>query len=493
MFPPIADIYRLLPEIVACGFGILVMLLEPFVARERKIWMARLGLLGALASLVAVVWSLEHPGEAFSGLIVIDDFSVYLRLLIYAVAPLVVLGSFDYLEREGIHRGEYYALVLFGVAGMGIMACANELITAFIGLEMSSIASYILAGFRRNALKSNESAMKYFLLGSFATAFFLYGVALLYGAAKTTNIHRLGMEIPGAWQHSATLVTLGMAMVFIGLAFKVATVPFQLWTPDAYEGAPTPVTALLSSGPKAAAFAVMLRVFFVAFGSEQLSNAWFWAVWISAILTMFAGNLAALVQSNVKRMLAYSSIAHAGYILVAFAAGGNIGIAAILFYLVAYALTKVGAFTIIAHLGEAGERRLDMRDYAGLGVKQPFTAAALSLFLLSLLGLPVTAGFLGKLYIFNAALDAAKQEPALSRPMMTLAIVLAVNSVIAAYYYLRLIVSMYFHAPADDWSPAPLPLAVAVVVVLTAAGTLYLGLLPDAVNFFAQQGAISLR
>lgn len=493
MFPPLADIYRLMPEIVACGFGILVMLLEPFVGRDKKIWLARLGLLGAMAALVSVVLSLEHPGAAFSGLVVIDDFSIFLRLLIYAVAPLVVLGSFDYLEREGIHRGEYYALLLFATAGMGIMACSNELITAFIGLEMSSISSYILAGFRRNALKSNESAMKYFLLGSFATAFFLYGVAMLYGAAKTTKISLLAIEIPAAFQHSATLITLGMAMVFIGLAFKVATVPFQLWTPDAYEGAPTPVTALLSSGPKAAAFALMLRVFFVAFGGEQLAGAWFWAIWISAALTMFAGNLAALVQSNVKRMLAYSSIAHAGYILVAFAAGRDFGIAAILFYLVAYALMKIGAFTLIAHLGEAGERRLDIGDYAGLGVKQPFTAAALSLFLLSLLGLPVTAGFLGKLYIFNAALDAAKQEPSLSRPMLALAILLAVNSIIAAYYYLRLIVAMYFHAPAGDWSPEPLPLAVAVVVVLTAAGTLYLGLAPDAVNFFAQQAAFSLR
>ncbi len=492
MFPPIEDIYRLLPELVACSFGILVMLAESFVARERKLWLARLALLGAVASLAAAAYSLQYPGTAFYGLVLVDDFSIYLRLLIYAVAPLVVLGSFDYLEREGIHRGEYYALVLFATAGMGVMACSNELITAFIGLEMSSIASYILVGFRRNALKSNEAAMKYFLLGSFATAFFLYGVAMLYGATRTTNIQLLAHEIPTALQHSATLVTLGMAMVFIGLAFKVATVPFQLWTPDAYEGAPTPVTALLASGPKAAAFAVMLRVFFTAFGTEQLAGAWFWAIWISAALTMFAGNLAALVQTNVKRMLAYSSIAHAGYILVAFAAQTGLGIAAVLFYLAAYALMKIGAFTLVAHLGESGERRLDLRDYAGLGWKQPFTAAAFSLYLLSLLGLPVTAGFLGKLYIFNAAIDAAR-EPALSRPMLTLAILLAINSVIAAYYYLRVIVAMYFHEPSAEWSPQPLPIAVALVVVLTAAGTLYLGVLPDAVRYLAEQGARSLR
>jgi NADH-quinone oxidoreductase subunit N len=284
-----------------------------------------------------------------------------------------------------------------------------------------------------------------------------------------------------------------MAMVFIGLAFKVAAVPFQLWTPDAYEGAPTPVTALLSSGPKAAAFAVMLRVFFTAFGSEQLAGAWFWALWISAVLTMFAGNLAALVQSNVKRMLAYSSIAHAGYILVAFAAQTGLGIAAVLFYLAAYALMKIGAFTVVSHLGESGERRLDIRDYAGLGVKQPFTAAALSLYLLSLLGLPVTAGFLGKLYIFNAAIDAASAPGGLSQPMMALAILLAVNSVIAAYYYLRVIMAMYFQEATAEWTPQPLPIAVALVVVLTAAGTLYLGVLPNAVRYLAEQGAAALR
>ncbi len=493
MFPPIEDVYRLLPELVACGFGILVMLAEPFVARGSKGWLARLALLGAAASLAAMAWSMQYKGTGFYGLVLVDDFSIYLRLVIYAVAPLVVLGSYDYLEREGLQRGEYYALLLFATAGMGIMACANELITAFIGLEMSSIASYILAGFRRNALKSNESAMKYFLLGSFATAFFLYGVALLYGAAKTTNIQLLAQGMPAAWQQSATLVTLGMAMVLIGLAFKVATVPFQLWTPDAYEGAPTPVTALLSSGPKAAAFAVMLRVFFTAFGGEPLAGAWFWALWISALLTMFAGNLAALVQSNVKRMLAYSSIAHAGYILMAFAAQTSLGIAAVLFYLAAYALMKIGAFTLVAHLGDSGERRLEIRDYAGLGVKQPFTAAAFSLYLLSLLGLPVTAGFLGKLYIFNAAIAAASAPGGLAWPMMTLAIALAVNSVIAAYYYLRVMMVMYFHEPSAEWTPQPLPVAVALVVVLTAAGTIYFGVLPDAVRSLAESGAAVLR
>jgi NADH-quinone oxidoreductase subunit N len=278
-------------------------------------------------------------------------------------------------------------------------------------------------------------------------------------------------------------------MIFVGLAFKVATVPFQLWTPDAYEGAPTPVTALLSSGPKAAAFVLTLRVFFTPFGG--VSDLWFWPIWISAVLTMFFGNFAALVQSNVKRMLAYSSIAHAGYILVGFAARSEIGVAAILYYLVAYTLMKVGAFTILAHLGEAGEKRLDIEDYAGLGVKQPAIAASLSLFLLSLLGLPVTAGFLGKFYVFQAALT-APGDPALRTALVWLAVIMAVNSVIGAYYYLRVIVAMYFHEGAKEWTPAPMPMAVSLVVLLTAAGTIYFGVFPNLMRSFAADGAASL-
>jgi NADH-quinone oxidoreductase subunit N len=296
------------------------------------------------------------------------------------------------------------------------------------------------------------------------------------------------------------LLTLGLGMMFVGLGFKIATAPFQLWTPDVYEGAPTPVTALLASAPKAAAMALMLRIFFTGFGSA--SESWFWAMWVSAALTMFVGNLAALVQTSVKRTLAYSSIAHAGYMMVAFAAAGagrsdavrlsltapsdsrGVGIAAMLFYLVAYALMKVGAFTTVAHLGGAGEQRVHHDDYAGLGSKQPVAAACLSLYLLSLLGLPATAGFLGKLYVFNAALHSK---------LVWLAVLLALNSVIAAYYYLRIIVAMYMREPIKDWTPAPVPRAIAVVLLITAAGTIYLGLFPGAVMSLATQGAQALR
>jgi NADH-quinone oxidoreductase subunit N len=481
MFPPVEDLYRLAPELVVCLFGMVIMLVDPFVPKERKGDLARLAVPGSVLALATLVLPHAYRGTAFYGLLRVDTFSVFLHLIIFGVAPLVLLAAHDYLEREGLQGGEFYALVLFGTAGMGVMASANELLTAFIGLEISSISSYILAGYRRNVLKSNESAMKYFLLGSFATAFFLYGVALVYGAAGTTVLDPLRAAVERAGAGNVLLV-LGLGMMFVGLAFKIATVPFQVWTPDVYEGAPTPVTALLSSAPKAAAFAVMLRIFFEAFGPA--GDLWFWAVWVSAALTMFVGNLAALVQTNVKRMLAYSSIAHAGYILVAFAARTELGIAAILYYLVAYALMKLGAFTLVSHLGGAGERRLGLDDYAGLSTQHPAAAAALSLYLLSLLGLPVTAGFLGKFYVFAAALDSN---------LTWLVVLAAVNSVIGAYYYLRVIVVMYMREPEGDWTPEPLPRAVALVVVITVAGTLYFGLFPDNLQELATRAAFSLR
>jgi len=478
---PTEDYYRLLPELVASGFGILIMLAEPLLPRERKGWLARVALVGALASLGSTLVAAQFPGMAFYSLIRLDNFSVFLHVIVFGIAALVVLAAHHYLESEGLPQGEFYALLLFATTGMGIMAGANELVTAFVGLEISSISSYILAGWRRDALKSNESAMKYFLLGSFATAFFLYGVALVYGSMGTTYLDNLSTAI-SANRGGATLLILGLGMMFVGLGFKIATAPFQVWTPDVYEGAPTPVTALFASAPKAAALAMMLRIFYTAFGSA--GDTWFWAVWVSAALTMFVGNIAALVQTNVKRMLAYSSIAHAGYLMVAFAARTEIGIAAIIFYLVAYALMKLGAFTTLAHLGGSGEQRLDIEDYAGLATKRPVTAACLSLFLLSLLGLPTTAGFLGKLYVFNAALNAN---------LVWLAVLLAVNSVIAAYYYLRVIMAMYFREAHSDWAPEPMPRAIAFVLLITAAGTIYFGLFPSTLMNFAAQGALSLR
>jgi NADH-quinone oxidoreductase subunit N len=480
MFPPVQDLYRIAPEIILCVFGMLIMLIDPFIPAGRKRSMGWLGFVGTLVALASLRWMFLNPGSAYSGLLRTDTFSLFVHGIVVTVAALGTLGSFDYLDRENIQRGEYYALLLFATAGMGILAGANELVTAFVGLEISSIATYILAGFRRTALKSNESSLKYFLLGSFATAFFLYGVALTYGATRSTRFEAINQAI--AAHGSGTLLILGLGLIFVGLGFKVVAAPFQIYTPDVYEGAPTPVTAVLACGPKAAAFAVMLRIFYSAFGNAN--HIWFWAIWISAVLTMCIGNFAALVQSNVKRLLAYSSIAHAGYILVAFVASTEIGVAAVLFYLAAYAAMTLGAFLIVAHVGGSGERRLDISDYAGLGTKQPWLAACFSLFLLSLLGLPATAGFLGKFYAFSAAVD---------HRLVWLVVIAAINSVIGAYYYLKVIVAMYFWDPNKDWTPSPMHAPMFIVLLLTAIGTIYLGILPDRVMQWAIASAQSLH
>jgi NADH-quinone oxidoreductase subunit N len=473
-----ANMLRVLPELVWCVFAMLLMLLQPFTRNRYFLSAVAAGgaLIGTFASYVAA----ENAGPGFFGLVQIDAFSEFFHLLVGGVAFLVILAAGPYLHRERLEFAEFYALLLFATAGMGVLASAQELLTAFIGLEMSSISSYILAGYRRDTLKSSESAMKYFLLGSFATAFFLYGIALVYGATGTTNLSKMGSV-----NESSTLVELGLALILIGLGFKVAAAPFQIWTPDVYEGAPTPVTALFSAGPKAAAFALLLRIFATV---PAATHFWFWAFWILAALTMFLGNLGALVQTNVKRLLAYSSIAHAGYILVAFAAvtfmkndlkdGASAAYAAVLFYLLSYALVKIGAFTIVSQLGGAGEKHLSLDDYAGLAQRQPFVAAALSLYLLSLLGLPVTAGFFGKFYIFKAAVNSH---------LIWLAVLMAVNSIIGSYYYLRLIVLMYMRDPSAETAaeaPARFPLTVNLVLAITCVGTVLFGLFPNPVLNF---------
>lgn len=480
MFPPVQDLYRLAPEIVLCFFGMLIMLIDPFVPAGRKRSMGWLGFAGTLAALASLRWAALHMGSAYSGLLRMDMFSLFVHCIVIGVAALAILGSFDYLDRENIQRGEYYALILFATAGMGILAGANELLTAFIGLEMSSISTYILAGFRRSVPKSNEASLKYFLLGSFATAFFLYGIALTYGATRSTRFDVISHAI--AAHGAGPLLVLGLGLIFVGLGFKVVAAPFQIYTPDVYEGAPTPVTGILASGPKAAAFAVMIRIFYSAFGNA--SHVWFWAIWISAVLTMCIGNFAALVQTNVKRLLAYSSIAHAGYILVAFAASAEIGVAAVLFYLAAYAAMTLGAFLIVAHVGGTGEQRLAISDYAGLGTRQPWVAACFSLFLFSLLGLPATAGFLAKFYAFQSALD---------QRLVWLVVIAAINSVIGAYYYLKIVVAMYFNEPNKEWPAAPMRAPMFIALLLTALGTIYLGILPNRVMEWAIASARSLH
>jgi NADH-quinone oxidoreductase subunit N len=345
------------------------------------------------------------------------------------------------------------------------MSSAVELVLIFIALEISSISTYILAGFRRRTASSTESSLKYFLLGSFATAFFLYGVALMFGATGHTDIK--GIQDVLKSTNPGLLVYAATALMIVGLGFKVAAAPFHVWTPDVYEGAPAPVVALMSTGPKAAAFAVLLRVLFAVPGTQ-----WFWLIWVCSAVSMTLGNFGALVQNNVKRLLAYSSIAHAGYLLVAFAAGNTIGVSAAIFYTAAYAAMNVGAFAVVSHFGSGGERYVSFDDYAGLGKRSPLLAFTLTIFLLSLIGIPATAGFLAKYYVFTAALSGQTEH---STALVWLTVIGLVNSAVASYYYLRLIVVMYMREPTVDQAPAPASLSMRLALVIAAIATIYLG------------------
>ena len=472
----ILDYIRILPELTLAFFGVLIMLADPLLGEKRARPLGVIALLGTLAAIAATIYQAHFPGMAWFGMVRVDDFSLFFHAVIALVALVVVLVSFEYLEAQEIRQGEYYALILLGAVGMMLMSSAVELVLIFIALEISSISTYVLAGFRRRSAASAESSLKYFLLGSFATAFFLYGVALMFGATGSTEIAKIAQALrSGA---VTPLAYLAVALMLVGLGFKVAASPFHVWTPDVYEGAPAPVVGLMSTAPKAAAFAVLLRVLFAAY-----SPGWFWPLWLAAALSMTLGNLGALVQTNVKRLLAYSSIAHAGYLLVAFAASSEIGVSAAIFYAAAYAAMNVGAFAVVSHFAGAGERYVEVDDYAGLGRRSPVLAAALTLFLLSLIGIPVTGGFFAKLYVFSAALQSN---------LVGLVVLGVVNSAVGAYYYLRLIVLMYMREGKEDRPAVRVPAGLAAGLLLSAAATLYLGVWPQQVLAYALESASAL-
>ena len=479
--PQTEDYIRILPELVLSAFGIIIMLLDAVVDEEKnQKTLGGIAFGGTLVALAATWYMAQFPGLAFSNTIKIDSFSVFFDSLVIVIAAVVILSSFEYLAVQRIRASEYFALILFGVVGMTVMSSAVELVLIFIGLEMSSISTYVLAGFRRNDASSGESSLKYFLLGSFATAFFLYGVALMFGATGSTNIDIIGQKLQSA--PADVLVFVSMALMFVGLGFKVAAAPFHIWTPDVYEGAPAPVVGFMSTAPKAAAFAVLLRVVFTINAPGR-----FWFLWVTAALSMTLGNVGALVQSNVKRMLAYSSIAHAGYLLVAFAMispqNSLTGISAAMFYTAAYAAMNVGAFAVVSHFANAGERYVTLEDYEGLGRSSPLLAAALAMFLLSLIGIPMTGGFFAKFYVFSAAIRAN---------LIWLTLIGVVNSAIGAYYYLRIIVSMYMREPRRAVPVTPVSFGVGSALALSLIATLYLGILPNRVLQVAQHSAQDL-
>ncbi len=475
-----AQYFSILPEIILTVMGMVVMFAEPLLgARSSRKPLGYLSLAALVAALLASFYQVNYYGTAFFGMVRVDAFSIFFHVTVIIISILAVLSSLDYLDVQNIRAGEFYGLILMGTVGMGLMSSAMELVMMFIALEISSISTYILAGFRRRIATSTESSLKYFLLGSFATAFFLYGVALIYGSTGTTNIPKVAAAL--ATGNVSGLTYMALALMFVGLGFKIAAAPFHVWTPDVYEGAPAPVVALMSTGPKAAAFALLLRVLFGAFG--QIGEWWLPLVWISAALSMTIGNLGALLQNNVKRMLAYSSIAHAGYVLVAFASRQEIGIAAAIFYTATYAAMNVGAFAVVSHFASEGERYTSIDDYAGLGRRSPVLAITLTIFMLSLIGIPLTGGFMGKFLVFSAALKAN---------LVWLTIIGVINSAIAAYYYLRLIVVMYMSEGDDSVVLTPVPVAVAASLILAAGLTLYLGLVPGQVIDMATRGAQDL-
>src|SRR6202035_2742937 len=428
------------------------------------------------AGIGATLLMAQSPGLAFWNMVQVDGFSVFFHVLVIAVAAVVILTSYEYMAVQRIRGGEYYALILFGVAGMALMSSAIELVLIFIALEISSISSYVLAGFRRHEASSAEASLKYFLLGSFATAFFLYGVALMFGATGSTNVGQISKTLQAG--PIPLLAYVSVAFMFVGLGFKVAAAPFHVWTPDVYEGAPAPIVGFMSTAPKAAAFAVLLRIVFVINVPGRLG-----LIWVSAALSMTLGNVGALVQNNVKRLLAYSSIAHAGYLLVAFAAAPNMGTSAAMFYTAAYAAMNLGAFAVVSHLANVGERYVNLEDYEGLGRSSPLLAATLTIFLLSLIGIPMTGGFFAKFYVFSAAVKAN---------LIWLTIIGVLNSGIGAYYYLRIIVMMYMRESRKEVPVMPVPLSLRVAIAFCLAVTLYLGIFPGEALQYTQDSAQEL-
>lgn len=477
ILPQGVEYVRILPEIVLTIFGMVIMLLDPIMDEQRsQKTLGTIALFGAIGAIAATMFQAQYPGPGFWGMIHVDSFSVFFHFLVATITAIVILTSYEYMVVQQIRAGEYYGLILFGAVGMCLMSSAVELVLIFIALEISSIATYILAGFRRRAAISSESSIKYFLLGSFATAFFLYGVALMFGATGSTSIAVIGQVLQA--RQPSVLAYVAVALMFVGLGFKVAAAPFHIWTPDVYEGAPAPIVGFMSTGPKAAVFAVLLRLLFEAHAPGTL-----WLIWVVAALSMTLGNIGALVQDNVKRLLAYSSIAHAGYLLVAFAALPNNGIPAAMFYAASYAAMNVGAFAVVSHLAGAGERYVTLEDYAGLGRRSPVLAATLTIFLLSLIGIPITGGFLAKFYVFSAAVQAN---------LIGLVVIGVINSAIGSYYYLRVIVMMYMKEPRDDEAVSPISFSLGTALAISVAATIYLGVVPGRILEYASKAASGL-
>jgi NADH-quinone oxidoreductase subunit N len=482
-----SDFNAILPLVVLSGWASVLLLIDLWIPKNRKSITALLSIIGLAVTLVVVLLVSNSTGgkplEAFSGMVTFDGFAVLLNLVILLTGAVSILLALNYLKQANIERGEFYTLLLFSIVGMMMMASASDLIVVFLALETLSIPLYVLSGFARPRLDSEESAMKYFLLGAFASGFFVYGVALTYGATQTTSITGITAAIAAdAGLAGSPLLLAGAALILVGLGFKVAAVPFHMWTPDVYEGAPTVVTAFMSVGAKVGGFAALIRVFFTAF--PALNENWVLVIAIISALTMILGNVAAIAQSSIKRMLAYSSIAHAGYILMAAVAGGQDGLAsdaasAALFYLLGYAVMNLGAWAVVIAVEKPGQAPA-VDDFAGLASTRLGLALAMALFMLSLTGLPPSIGFVGKFYVFRVVIDAG---------YMWLAVVGVLTSLISAFYYLRVIQVMWMKPGEGAATPSR---ATDVVVGLAAIATFVVGLFPTPLISLAERALLAI-
>jgi len=463
------------------GATILMLVDILFVPRDRKVVTAYLAIAGVAVSFLLNLLTFNRSGDAFLGMFIADQFTGFFNIIILLMAFISILLSIDYLKRTGIERGEFYSLLLLSVSGMMFMASANDLAVVFIALELLSIPLYVLAAFRAPDLKSEESGMKYFILGAFASAFFVYGAALVYGATGTTSlpgIFRAVEAVVATAGSSSFLLLIGGGLILVGLGFKVAVVPFHMWTPDVYEGAPTPVTAFMSVGAKAGGFAALLRIMVIGLSTFVLRDGQTAAAWqqtfaIVAALTLLLGNFVAIAQSNIKRMLAYSSIAHAGYVMMAVAAAGTAGVAnaatqAALLYLLAYMFTNLGAFGVALAIEKNDGSGTNLDDFVGLAKSRPLLALMMAVFMLSLTGIPLTSGFIGKWFVFKSTMDAG---------LVWLAVIGVLTSVVSAYYYVRVIINMYLRDGEGD----PAEGATEYVtwgVYVAFAGTILMGIFP---------------
>ncbi|HLO31915.1 MAG TPA: NADH-quinone oxidoreductase subunit N [Anaerolineales bacterium] len=479
-----ADFSTILPLSLLTAWACVLLLVDLFIRKERKGITALLAALGLALTLGFTLAQIGIQQTGLNGMVVLDGFSTFVNALLLVSGLLGVALAYGYVKRMGLERGEYYILLLFSVTGMMLMAQAADLIMVFLSLELLSIPLYVLAAFARPKVESEEAGLKYFLLGAFATGFVVYGTALVFGATGSTNLTAIVASASGG-SSNLVLLSIGSALILVGLGFKVAVVPFHMWTPDVYQGAPSAVTAFMASGAKIAGFAALLRVFATAFPSIAADmTGIFWAV---SALTMILGNVIAIAQSNIKRLLAYSSIAHAGYILMAFVPYGNAdpairntSIAAGLFYLVSYALTNFGAWSVVIALERSEGRGLEIGDYAGLARKHPALAAAMTVFMLSLIGLPPTLGLIGKIYLFRAVIDGG---------FYGLAVIGVLTSLVSAYYYLRVVVIMYMREGEPETEHESF---LDLTTIATAVATVVISLVPQFLFAWASSAVLKL-